>query len=200
MMLQPRIRACSRVRTPSAGVLLLSCLIAGCRAIPVHHKGEEVQSVRVSYGDPIPGHVLAWNAAGEAESVNITVADRWFLTDRLSLGVGLTASNFDQEDESVLGGEIQGLLRWHFTEWKELSFFWDLDGGGLVTTEAIPPMSTSRNYTFDFGPGVEWSLDGAFSLLFGVQFHHLSNARGRESESNESQNEIRFGIECAWSL
>jgi len=155
--------------------------------------------VRVSYGNPSPGHTLAWNSAGEAETLNATVADRWFLSDRVSLGLGVTGSNFRQEGENVLGGEIQGLLRWHFAEWKATSFFWDLDGGGLITTEKVPPESTSRNYTFDFGPGVEVPLDGGFSLLFGVQFHHLSNARGREDESNESQNEIRYGIELAWS-
>jgi len=155
--------------------------------------------VSVAYGDPLVGHTLAWNSAGRAETVSISGSNRWFTTDRLSLGVGLTATHFEQKEVDVFGGEVRGLLRWHFTEWKGKSFFWDLDGGLLLTTERVPPNSTSRNYTFDFGPGMEVPLRGRLSLLMGFQFHHLSNALGRDSDRNESQNELRYWVGIGWS-
>lgn len=196
-MIRPKVVASAR--DTRLAVIAVPALLMSCRSTPLHRKGETDRGLRMLYGDPQVGKRLAWNAAGNAETVSVSAAQRWFVSDRHALGAGLTATHFDQEGESVWGGEIQGLMRWHFTEWESTSFFWDLDGGMLLTTEKVPPMSTDFNYTFDFGPGLEAPLGGALSFQAGVQFHHLSNARGRESPENESQNELRYWIGIGWS-
>ena len=131
--------------------------------------------------------------------MSVSAAQRWFVSNRLALGIGLTGTRFDQMGDYVYGGDLQGLMRWHFTEWKKTSFFWDLDAGYLRTTDKVPPNSTVWNYTFDFGPGFEVPLGGAFRLQAGVQYHHLSNAKGPESPENESQNEARFWLGIGWT-
>jgi len=38
------------------------------------------------------------------------------------------------------------------------------------------------------------------TLLGGAQFHHLSNAEGRMTPRNESQNELRVWLGVGWTF
>jgi hypothetical protein len=64
----------------------------------------------------------------------------------------------------------------------------------MRTESEIPPGGTRGNFTFAAGPGAELPLGDGRSLLWGVEFHHMSNARGRQSARNPSQNEFLFWI------
>jgi hypothetical protein len=178
--------------------LALVSLSPACRTTPIHKKGDRMVSARVLYGTPIVGHAIAWDGGGDADTVSGGLYNHWFVTDRLSIGTGATATYFFQEGGGVWGGEIQGASRWHFTEWGKRSIFWDLNGGFLQTEGRVPPNSTEWNFTFAFGPGIEWPLNEKCTLLTGVEFHHLSNAYGRRSPRNQSQNELRFWIGLGW--
>jgi len=70
----------------------------------------------------------------------------------------------------------------------------DVNGGVLYTEVPVPPLGTIYNWTFSFGPGVEFPLGDRLRLLAGGEYHHLSNAKGRSSPHNESQNELRLWV------
>lgn len=196
-MVAPRLVASALGMLPA--FVAVSGLLLSCSSTPLHSKGETVRSLRALYGNPLVGKSLAWDSSGNEETASVSAAQRWFVSNRLALGIGLTGTRFDQTEKNVYGAEVQGLMRWHFTEWKATGFFWDLDGGYLRTTDKVPSMSTPWNYTFDFGPGFEVPLSGTLRLQTGIQYHHLSNALGPDNSKNESQNEARFWVGIGWT-
>lgn len=152
-------------------------------------------TVRGEYGEPIRGKSFAWTGLGTSDTYGVAVANHWFLSDRLSLGPSFTVTAFDMlSGQWIFGGEVEGILRWHFAEIGETSFFWDGTAGYLHTSKRMPPNSTDWNFTFGFGPGVEIPIGGDWKLLGTFQYHHLSNAKGRQTTENESQNEARITI------
>ena len=78
--------------------------------------------------------------------------------------------------------------------------FVDLLGGVMVAEKPLPPEGTRRNYTFGGGAGLEFKLFTDWSLLVGTEFHHMSNARGRNASDNPSQNEflVWSGLGFRW--
>ena len=174
---------------------LLLYLLPSCGSAPVHQSGDRLLTLRYEYGEPIRGKSFAWTGLGTSDTQSIAVANHWFVSNRLSLGPSFTATAFDMlSGQWITGGEIEGIMRWHFAEIDKTSFFWDWTAGYLHTSKKMPPNSTDWNFTFGFGPGVEIPLGGKWKLLSTLQYHHLSNAKGRETVENESQNEARFTI------
>ncbi len=189
------------VRNPAPFfIALLLYLLPSCGTTPIHKSGERMWTVNAEYGRPIRGKSFAWTGLGTADTFSLSGSNYWFVSNRLSLGAGLTATLFDQSDGWVTGGEAEALGRWHFAEAGKTSFFWDANMGFLFTSKSVPENSTDWNFTFSFGPGLEVPVGDKLKLLTAIQYHHLSNAKGRETVENESQNEVRFmiGIGMTW--
>ncbi|MHC4952830.1 MAG: hypothetical protein ACYTGZ_02995 [Planctomycetota bacterium] len=176
-------------------------LWVGCRTVPLHEKGDKMWNVTAAYGNPIVGKSLAWDGGGDAETLSAGATHYFFVSDRIAIGPRLTAVRFQETGEATWGGEIEGTMRWWFAEineWKRAGFFWDLSGGFLLTNQRVPPNGTRGNFTFSFGPGVEVPLNDTYSVFAGIEYHHLSNAFGRDSNRNPSENRLRFWI--AWGV
>ena len=93
---------------------------------------------------------------------------------------------------NVYSGEIEGLVRIY--PWLQSPLFFDATGGFQQATHQIPPNGTLWNFTFGFGTGVEIPVAKETALQIGALYHHMSNALGRESSRNPSQNELRLWL------
>ena len=71
--------------------------------------------------------------------------------------------------------------------------------GYLRTTRDVPPRGTQWNYTFSFGPGIDVPICHNTHMLIGSSYHHISNALGRQSQRNPSQNEVRLWLGFEWT-
>jgi len=191
-------------RTPL--IFLLFVLLAACKGTwadrggGIHRKGEKMWSARAHIGAPIKGKSLAWNGEDNVDNWGAGVWNHWFVRDRIALGAGVSGVMYKPGSREVLGVELEGNFRWYFWEVKKTGFFWDFYGGVLFTENPIPPRGTSTNFSFAFGPGVEFPLGKKLRGFVGAQYHHISNALGRESDMNPAQNEIRgwFSIGRTW--
>ena len=143
---------------------------------------------------------LAWNGLGDVPNFGVSVHNHWFTSDRIALGLGLSLMQFKPPGRRVTGGELELRFRYYFAEWGDIAFFGDFNGGYMRTQAQIPPGATRGNYTFSFGPGVEIPVSQDTSLLCGYEFHHMSNALGRASSRNPSQNEslLWVGLGIDW--
>ena len=146
------------------------------------------------------------DATGPTVSEAVDKAHAWLdanpiegVTPRFAGGIiGTTAAAWWTGGRDVYSAELEGLLRIHpVTGWP---VFLDGSGGYQLANDQIPPGGTVWNFTFSFGAGIEVPIDRGVSLLTGVQYHHISNALGRESPRNPSQNEARLWVGFAWEF
>ena len=193
----PKKQIPSRACHQWQGLFLALCmviLISGCSHFPtkggLHSRGERRVITRAFGASPLTGKAIFWHGNGNAPNYGVGVQNYWFLNDRLALGAGLNLLNFDASGANVKGVEFEGRMRYHMFEIQKFGFFWELNGGYMYTENSVPPSGTPGNYTFSFGPGVEMPLSEDSSILLGAEFHHMSNARGRNTPINPSQNEI----------
>ena len=110
----------------------------------------------------------------------------YFIIENLSLELGLNLLYFDQTDDAW-GANFTLLGRWHFLTDDRWTIYVDGGAGVMGTTDRVPSPDFREprgggNFTFtpQAGVGFSYELDDA-RLLFGVRWHHISNARIRES-------------------
>jgi len=159
--------------------------------------------LRAEHGIPILGKSLAWDGEFDAESYTLAAAHRWFVSDRIALGAQFSATRWQLDGRHRYGGELMGTSRWFFAELNELEqmgFFFDLNGGALITNGPFPPLGTDFNFAFSFGPGLEIPINDRTSFVGAIQYHHVSNALGSGNDRNPSQNEVRIwiGVGLLW--
>ncbi len=164
----------------------------------LHKKNERVVNVRAFGASPLVGDALLWRGGGDIPNYGIGVEGYKFVTDRLALGAGLTVRNYNDSGSDARAVEIEGRMRYYVAETEKAGLFLDLNGGGMWAQDPIPERGSEWNYTFAFGPGIEVPLSKNKSLLFGAEFHHLSNADGSYSRRNPSQNEILYWVSHSW--
>lgn len=182
--------------------------MSGCAAPPPpvtevphglrHEKGVHSLSTRAHYGIPILQKSFFWDGNGEVTNTGLSAQYHHYVDDGIALGIGTTAAAWWTGGRDVYSAELEGLLRIHpVTGWP---VFLDGSGGYQLANDQIPPGGTVWNFTFSFGAGIEVPIDRGVSLLTGVQYHHISNALGRESPRNPSQNEARLWVGFAWEF
>jgi hypothetical protein len=152
------------------------------------------------FGSPILRKSLFWDGNGEVATLGGDVFSHWFLTDSFALGAGLGGTVFQTPGDNALGTEAQASARWYPYASESFGVFVDGTLGYLRTTREVPPEGTRWNYTFSFGPGIDVPMGNDMHLLVGGSYHHISNAMGRQSQRNPSQNEARLwlGLEWTW--
>lgn len=197
--------AALRCRPAALAVLVVAaaCTTPHARTQSAHagtsrNAGDTFAQARAWYGVPILQKSLFWDGNGEDDTAGVSGHVAHYVAQDLAIGAGLNCGNWFLPGADARSAEIEGLLRYHPLE--GLPLFWDLHGGYQHSTEPVPCGGTEWNFSFGFGPGVDLALDDGCSLLFGVDYHHVSNALGRMNDRNPSQNEARFWLGVGWTL
>ncbi|MHC4939098.1 MAG: hypothetical protein ACYTHK_09035 [Planctomycetota bacterium] len=181
-------------------IILLGVSVLGCRHGGIHRKGERMASVRM-HGSawPIVGHAIAWEGEEGHEYYGAGLWNHWFTSDRIALGGGISLQNYHIDGTNVGAVEFEANYRHYLFEHEEkYAYFWEFYGGAQIAEFPVPRSGTTTEFTFAFGPGMEVKLGEKPRLLGGVQFHHQSNALGREAENNPSQNDLRVWLGFGW--
>ncbi len=193
-------------RLLSTGVLAL----AGCQS-PVPHalrtevpsglrrrEGETFGQVRAYYGVPILQRSIYWDGNGETDEFGPSGHIFHHITDTVAIGAGLNLSTWLIPGADAYSAEAEAVLRVYPNPAAPL--FLDFSSGYQHSTEPVPPGGTEWNYTFGFGPGFEFPMGDGSTLMLAANYHHVSNALGRDNERNPSQNEARLWIGYAWNF
>ncbi|MCA3008758.1 MAG: hypothetical protein INH34_10335 [Phycisphaerales bacterium] len=192
-------------RTAIAGALLAAAACAGPAPDPTRNRagldrtpGAEFVSARVHHGVPILQKSFFWDGNGEVDNTGVGFHWGRFVDERLALGVGSNVANWWTGGRDVHSVELEGLIRvYPEPDWP---LFVSGTGGYQLANDQIPPGGTVWNFSFSFGAGVDIPVAAGTSALIALDYHHISNALGRESQRNPSQNEARFWIGIGWSF
>lgn len=160
--------------------------------------GADFATARVHYGVPILQKSFFWDGNGEVDNTGIGVHWGRFVDEHLALGVGSNVINWWTGGRDVQSVELEGLIRVYPKE--EWPVFVSSTGGYQLANDQIPPGGTVWNFSFSFGVGVDIPVATGTSALVAVDYHHISNALGRENDRNPSQNEARMWIGFGWSF
>ena len=160
--------------------------------------GTQSITTRTHYGIPILHKSFFWDSKGEVNDTGLGVQYHRYVADGVALGLGTTAASWWTGGRDVYSAELEGLLRLHPK--REWPLFLDFTAGYQLANHQIPPDGTVWNFTFAFGGGFEFPIERGMSLLTGVHYHHISNALGRDSPRNPSQNEARLWIGFVWEF
>lgn len=163
-----------------------------------HDAGSTFVEARVHHGIPILQKSFFWDGNGEVYDTGIGIHAGKHVADRVAVGVGSNLVTWWTPGRDVYSCELEGLLRVHPLE--DWPVFLDATGGYQLANSQIPPGGTVWNFTFSFGGGLEFPLDRGTALLAAVDYHHISNALGRENDRNPSQNEARIWLGIEWSF
>jgi len=99
--------------------------------------------------------------------------------------------------ETVFGGGFNPLmLQYNFTSGQRIVPFAQAGGGMLFTTDDVPAGTAQFNFTPQGGVGLYWLRGDQASLVFGVRYHHISNA-GRV-KPNPGHNALYFYGGMSW--
>ena len=183
-------------------------LVAGCATPPPilttvpdgldRRAGAEFVSVRVFHGIPLLQKSFFWDGNGEIDDSGIGIHAARFLADNVAFGLGTNLVTWWTPGEDVFSAELEGLLRiYPVSDWP---VFLDGTTGFQLANDQIPPGGTVWNFSFGFGGGVELPVAPGTSVLVGSNYHHISNALGRDNDRNPSQNEVRIWLGMGWTF
>ena len=149
---------------------------------------------------PIKGKAIAWFGETDTEYIGTGIWNHWFVSDRIGLGLGISAINYQYDSRNVAAIEIEANYRHYLFEHDNgaYAYFWDFHWGAQIAEANVPEGATPHELTFAAGPGMEIPLGKNTSLLTGIQFHHQSNANGRRAPDNPSQNDFRLWVSFGW--
>lgn len=163
-----------------------------------HRPGEQFVTTRIYHGIPILQKSFFWDGNGEVDDTGIGVHWGRFLDEQTALGFGTNFSNWWTSGRDVQSAELEGqLLLYPVRDWP---VFLDGTTGFQLANDQIPPGGTVWNFSFGFGVGLELPIATGTSALVGAHYHHISNALGRDSDRNPSQNEARLWIGLGWTF
>ena len=161
-------------------------------------EGAEFVSPRVHYGIPILQKSFYWDGNGEVDDTGLGLHWGRFVSDHAALGLGTNLTNWWTGGRDVQSAELEGLVRVYPK--KDWPVFVSATAGFQLANDQIPPGGTVWNYTFGFGAGLDVPIAPGMSALFGVDYHHISNALGRDNPRNPSQNEARLWVGFGWTF
>jgi hypothetical protein len=192
------------VAASTAAVLLGSCAspppptTTPMRAGIDRRQGAEFVSARAFYGIPMLQKSFFWDGNGEVDTSGIGLHWGRFVRDHTALGLGTNLANWWTGGRDVQSVELEGTIRIYPKQ------DWPLFVGGncgyQLANDQIPPGGTLWNFSFGFGAGLDVPIAAGTSALFGVDYHHISNALGHDSPRNPSQNEARLWFGFGWTF
>lgn len=163
-----------------------------------HEAGSTFIETQAFYGIPILRKSFLWDGEGEVDDSGLGVHVGNYLSDQVALGIGSNVATWWTPGSDVYSMELEGLLRIHPV--RHWPLFLDGTGGYQLATSQIPPGGTVWNFSFSFGCGFEFPVGESTSFVTGIDYHHISNALGRENDRNPSQNEARIWVGFEWTL
>lgn len=99
-----------------------------------------------------------------------------FFINGHSVNLELNGMAFDQIGEDAVGLNLGLIMRWHFVRQENWSIYLDGGAGLLGTTSNVPNTGSSFNFTPQVGLGSTIGIDDDQRLMFGLRWHHISNA------------------------
>lgn len=150
------------------------------------------------------GGVIGGYARGitdDSNDFNAAFTLSTFLIERLELVMEFGGWFFNQPGDDAAGVNWNLIFRFHlltFGERKDWTLFGEGGAGLLVTTDVVPAGGTGFNFTPRAGVGFTHQLgDSDNRLVFGVRWHHISNARINGDDRNPGRDGINVyaGIE-----
>jgi len=158
----------------------------------LHRAGSTELAGHVFYGIPILQKSFFWDGNGEVDDSGLGARALHYLGDGVALGLGLNAATWWTGGRNVYSGELEGVLRIYPLD--GVPVFVDGTTGFQLANDQIPPGGTVWNFSFGFGFGAEHQVTSSTALQAGAFYHHISNALGRQSPRNPSQNEARIWL------
>jgi hypothetical protein len=111
-----------------------------------------------------------------------------FVAENIQVGGEAGVWEFQQPGDNAWGVNAMFVLRWHFYNEGNWTWFLDAGIGGLVTSSDVPTGGTSFNLMPRAGAGFTYRLtDGGARLEAGLGWHHVSNARINGDDENPSR-------------
>jgi hypothetical protein len=165
---------------------------------PRHEAGSTFIQTRAFYGVPILHKSFYWDGQGEVYDSGLGVHAGKFVSEQFAVGIGSNLTTWWTPGSDVYSVELEMLLRWFpVHDWP---VFINGTGGYQLANHDIPPGGTVWNFTFSWGLGVEWPIGNSTHLITAADYHHISNALGRQNDRNPSQNEVRFWVGVEWNF
>jgi hypothetical protein len=133
----------------------------------------------------------ATQPAGEREQLGFcNVGLNYYFWDNWAFGFEASGVGVSQDENNAAAGGVDIILRTHLWNYERYSLYGDFSAGVLEADHRIPPGGTDFNFTIRTGLGSAYRLTESTSLMFGVRYLHLSNARQEGPSRNPSLNAI----------
>ncbi len=133
----------------------------------------------------------AQQPTGEREQIGFcNVGLNYYFADNWAFGFEATGVGVSQDDNNIAAGGADIILRTHLWNYERFSFYGDFSAGVLEADYRLPPGGTDFNFTVRTGIGSAFRLTENTSLMFGLRYWHLSNARQEGPDRNPSLNAI----------
>ena len=121
---------------------------------------------------------------GDGESLGLIGGGvSYFFAKGHSLNLALNGMAFDLPDKDPVGVNLDLLVRSHWIRGENWSLYIDGGAGILVSTSRVPNGGSSFNFTPQGGLGtsIDVNKEKDQRLLFGLRWHHISNANTFEA-------------------
>lgn len=104
-----------------------------------------------------------------------------FVYDYHSLSLELNGLAFSQPGDDAVGLNLALLLRSHWIRGENWTIYVDGGAGIIVTTNEVPAVGSSFNFTPQIGGGATFDIGNNNRIMTGLRWHHISNANLYES-------------------
>ena len=142
------------------------------------------------WGSIVGGYARTINS-GESNDGSLHFAFSTFLVKTFELVLELGGWYFDQPGKDAVGANFNTIFRWHFFQDGDLTVFGEAGAGVLWSTHPTPEEGTKFNFTPRAGLGFTHALgDEGTRFIFGVRWHHVSNARIQGSVNNPGRDGV----------
>ncbi len=130
----------------------------------------------------------------------MTVGAGYYVFDNFAFNLDVTGYGFNEGHSSGAAAGVTLGIRHHIFTYKTTTMFVDLSGGEIEASNNVPYRGTHLNDTLQVGIGVMRPVSPSVSLMAGVRYFHLSNARSEGPDRNPSVNAIQGVLGLVWRL
>lgn len=99
-----------------------------------------------------------------------------FFINGHSINLELNGLGFLQDNDDAVGANLALIMRWHVLRKPNWSLYIDGGAGLIGTTNNVPSSGSSFNFTPQVGGGATIRISEKKHLMFGLRWHHISNA------------------------
>jgi len=99
-----------------------------------------------------------------------------FIAEGLSLDMEFNGLFTNQKGTDGEGLNFNLLFRWHFIQKPRYTIYIDGGAGMLLATHDVPENGSEFNFTPQAGFGLTYDIGDEKRLIFGIKWHHISNA------------------------